>query len=239
MIAPRAWVSRNHLPTGAEAFRTIGTRHAARIFFQERPAQAHCAVKYFYDCGKATEQVGKGREKVPKKQSDLRFALLHNSNGLTGASAHDGVAGAAWIGAADATGELAAHKMDERFHLLLHVRHFVTHVEDHFDSGEVNAQVAGQRKDHLETLQVLVGVKARIALRARRRQKASAFVKAEGLRVKFVQLRNRTNHVTSLGLFSTFWRCFHFRLCRSGALQRRFRKDSLSRIFGSGFAEFT
>src|SRR5829696_7992649 len=68
----------------------------------------------------------------------------------------------------DAARELALHVLHELVDLLLHPLHFAAHVEDDLDAGKIDAEVARQRKDGLELLEILLGVETRIALGARR-----------------------------------------------------------------------
>ena len=97
----------------------------------------------------------------------------------------------------------AAHKLDERFHLRLHLRHLVAHVQNDFDAGQIHAQLARQIQNHFQPLQVLIGVKPRVALRTRRLQQAHALVEPQRLRMQLVQLRDRADHVA--GFRSFLW----------------------------------
>src|ERR1700733_14017245 len=53
-------------------------------------------------------------------------------------------------------------------HLLFHLDHFLAHIENDFDAGEIDSHVASESQDDVETFEVFVGVEARVALRARR-----------------------------------------------------------------------
>ena len=83
-------------------------------------------------------------------------------------------------------------------HLALHLLHARAHLQDDGHAGDVHAQVAGEREDELQPLQVLLGVEAGVALGARRLQQPFALVQAQRLRVDVVLLRHRADHVVGL-----------------------------------------
>ena len=65
--------------------------------------------------------------------------LFVDADGLAGGAADYGVAEFAVVAGVEASGHFAADEVDEGFHLGLHFAHFVAHVEDDFDTGQVDA----------------------------------------------------------------------------------------------------
>ncbi len=92
------------------------------------------------------------------------------------------------IGLAHARHHLLLEVGEEFVHLALHLLHAGAHVEDDGDAADVHAQVARQRQNDLQSLQVIIGVEAGVALGARRLQQALALVQAQGLRMNAVHL---------------------------------------------------
>ena len=88
-------------------------------------------------------------------------------------------------------GQFAIQGGDELLDLRLHVAHLFAHVQDDLDAGEIDAEIAGEVKDHLQAFQVLGGVEARVAFAARRLEQALALVEAERLRMDLILLRDR------------------------------------------------
>ena len=121
--------------------------------------------------------------------------------------------------------QLVLHVLHELIHFPLHAIHLPPHVEDDLDAGEVDAQVARQRQDGLELLQILVRVQARVAFRARRLQQPFALVEPQRLRMDVVLRGNGADHVVALAGpgFS----------CRHGGLLRFFRRSASSRWPGA------
>ena len=62
--------------------------------------------------------------------------------------------------------DLGVQAADELLDLVLHLLHPLAHVEDDLDPRQIHTQVAGQFEDHLQALQVLVGVEPGIAVAA-------------------------------------------------------------------------
>src|SRR5512135_614869 len=83
---------------------------------------------------------------------------------------------------------LLADVPHEVIELALDTRHLLAHVQDDFHPGEVDAEIAGESEDRLQTAQRLLVVQAGVALRARRPDQALALVHAQGLRVDVVAL---------------------------------------------------
>src|SRR5262245_53979024 len=63
----------------------------------------------------------------------------------------------------------------------MHLLHPMLHVEDDLDSGEIDAEMAGQGQDDLEPLDGVRVVEPRVAFRPGRAQQAFPLVHAEGL----------------------------------------------------------
>ena len=76
--------------------------------------------------------------------------------------------------------------LHELVDLALHLLDLPAHVEDDLDAGEVDAEIAGQRQNRFELLEVLFRVEARVAVGARRLQQPFALVQAQRLRVDVV-----------------------------------------------------
>ena len=71
-----------------------------------------------------------------------------------------------------------------------------------------NSRVRGQ--DHFETFKIGVGVKPRVALRARGFQQADALVETQRLRMNFVNCGDGADHVTGAGFFLCFVAAWRF-----------------------------
>jgi ABC-type multidrug transport system fused ATPase/permease subunit len=102
-------------------------------------------------------------------------------------------------------GQLAhgfGHIRHEILHLALHLLHLRAHVEDDFHAGQVDAQVACQRENYFQLLDVRVGVEARVAVGARRFEQAFAFVKTQRLRMDSELVGDHRDRIRSLGAFS-------------------------------------
>ena len=95
---------------------------------------------------------------------------------------------------------LRAHVLDKVLHLPVHRFHPLPHLQDDRDPGNVHAQIARQVQDELQPLEVLVRVEPRVAFRPRRLQQALALVQAERLRMNFIHLGHRRDHVRAFGL---------------------------------------
>src|ERR1700733_451812 len=143
--------------------------------------------------------------KVKRGVEKTEERLLHDANDSRRSGADDGVTRGALVGCVETAGEFAANKRDERFHLLLHISHLVTHVENDFDAGEIHAEFTRERENNFEPLKILIGIEPSVALRARRLQKSNSLIETQGLRMQFVQFRDRTDHVTGF--------CFLTRSC--------------------------
>ena len=63
----------------------------------------------------------------------------------------------------DAARELALDVLHELVDLALHLLDLAAHVEDDLDAGEVDAEIARQRQDRLELLEIFFRVQARVA----------------------------------------------------------------------------
>jgi hypothetical protein len=66
-----------------------------------------------------------------------------------------------------------SHVIHELVDLALHLLDLPAHVQDDLDAGEVDAEIAGQRQDGLELLEILFRVEPRVAVGARRLQQPS------------------------------------------------------------------
>jgi len=85
--------------------------------------------------------------------------------------------------------------LEEPFKLLLHRVHLLSHVENYLNAREVHTQVARQRKDQLEPLEIRIGVETRVALRTRGFQQTFTFIQSQRLRMNAVLLRYRADRV--------------------------------------------
>ena len=97
---------------------------------------------------------------------------------------------------------LALDELDEVLHLPLHFLHAFAHVQNDGNTRDVNAQVAGKAEYEFEPLNILIRVKARIALSTRRLEQTFTLVKTKGLRMNAIHLGNRRDHVGAL--FASF-----------------------------------
>src|SRR5947207_13609809 len=95
--------------------------------------------------------------------------------------------------------------LEEAFEFALHGVHFLTHVEDDFHAGEINAEVSGEGEDDFEPLEIAVRVKTRVALGPRRFQQSFALIKPQRLRMDLELFRHGTDR-------KGFGALIHFRL---------------------------
>src|SRR5579885_2825833 len=180
--AARAVGARNHLPPGTAAELAIFERHlaVARI---RAPSPDRKALRLW-----------KGVERLAAAADGARR------------DADNGVAGVMRLRARGDARKLLLHDGSELVHLVFHLDHFFAHVENDFDAGEIDTHVASQSQNHIEPLEVGIGVEAGIALRAGGLQEANALVKPQGLRVQLVQLGHGADHVAGSGVFFAFRR---------------------------------
>ena len=78
---------------------------------------------------------------------------------------------------------------------MLHRVHLLAHVENDFDAGEIYAEVARQREDQFESLEIGIGVESSVSLGPRRLQQTFTFIKPQRLRMNAVLIRHRANRV--------------------------------------------
>src|SRR5262249_34187071 len=83
--------------------------------------------------------------------------------------------------------------------------HSFAHVQDNLDPSEVHAHVARQGQNHVEPLEISISVQSRVALRSRRLQQPDALVQSQRLRMQFVKLRDRADHIAGFSSFSASW----------------------------------
>ena len=91
-----------------------------------------------------------------------------------------------------------ADVVEEAVELHVGVGHHAGQLEDHFDAGEVDAEVAGEGEDHLELVDLVFAVEARVAGRARGLDQPFALVETERLRMDVVSLRDDRDHHESV-----------------------------------------
>ena len=87
---------------------------------------------------------------------------------------------------AGAVGKFAVEGAEEILNLMLHLGHFLAHVENNFDARQVDAQVASEVENDFEPLQIVVGIQAGVAVTTRRLQQTFPLLEPESLRVKAV-----------------------------------------------------
>jgi len=78
------------------------------------------------------------------------------------------------------------------------VGHHAGQLEDHFDAGEVDAEVAREGEDHLQLLDLVLAVEARVAGGAGGLDQTFTFVEAQRLRMDVVALRDDRDHHVSI-----------------------------------------
>ena len=89
--------------------------------------------------------------------------------------------------------------LHELLDLALHLLHALAHLQDDRHARDVDAQIARQRKNELQPLQIFVGIEARVTFGARGFEQAFALIEPQRLGVDAVHLGNRRDHVGSLG----------------------------------------
>src|SRR6185503_9842066 len=133
----------------------------------------------------------------------------------------------------DAARELTLDIIHELVDLALHLLDLPPHVQDDFNAGEVHSEIAGQREDGLELLEILFRIEPRIALGPRRLQQSLALVEPQRLGMDVVLLRDGADHVVRLPAFSALghYFCLMSLLIRPNSRSSSF--DRSSSTFGS------
>src|ERR1700693_1068551 len=88
--------------------------------------------------------------------------------------------------------------LHELLDLALHLFHALAHLQDDRHAADVHPQIASQRQDELQPLQVFVRVKAGVALGARGLEQSLALIKAQRLGMDTIHLGYGGNHVGAL-----------------------------------------
>src|SRR5260370_830753 len=86
-------------------------------------------------------------------------------------------------------------------------------LHDDGNAADVDAQIARQRKNELQPLQIFFSIKAGVALGARRFEQALPLIEAQGLRMYLIHLGHRADHVRALGF--AFCHRFSSSICLS------------------------
>src|SRR4026209_1850584 len=87
--------------------------------------------------------------------------------------------------------------LEEPLKLLLHSVHLLAHVENDLHTREIHAEVARQRKNQFQSLEIRIGIEPRVSFRARRLQEPLALVEPERLRMNPILIRYRADRVCS------------------------------------------
>ena len=77
--------------------------------------------------------------------------LCTETDGTVLGDGDEGFGGGLGAGPAELAG-MGAEVLEKAFELTLHIVHLGTHIQDDLDTGEVYAEVAGERKDYLKPL---------------------------------------------------------------------------------------
>src|SRR5437879_11171524 len=93
--------------------------------------------------------------------------------------------------------KLILNEFCESRHLPLHLAHLLAHVQYDFYTGKVDAHLAGEGENHFQAFEVRIRVKAGIAFRARRLDKAYPVVKPQGLWHEMVKLGHPGDHMSA------------------------------------------
>jgi hypothetical protein len=88
------------------------------------------------------------------------------------------------------------HKL---LNLPLHFFHPFAHLQNDGHAADVHAQIARQRQNELQPLQVFIRIEPRIAFGAARLEQPLAILKPQCLRMNLIHLGHRRNHVCALG----------------------------------------
>src|SRR5260370_7676845 len=83
----------------------------------------------------------------------------------------------------------------ETFKIGVHWVHLFSHIEDDFNTGKVNAKVAGQGKNQLQTLEIRIGIEPSVTFRTRWFQQPFALVKTQRLRMHATLICSRPYRV--------------------------------------------
>src|SRR5260370_32654238 len=106
-----------------------------------------------------------------------------------------------WFGEVRKLFGVALQIFKKALELALHRVHLFAHVQNDFNAGQVDDEVARQRQNNFQTLKIRVRVKTGIAFGPRRLQQSLALVQAEGLRM---QLKLLGHSADGVGFSSAF-----------------------------------
>src|ERR1700730_13318986 len=89
--------------------------------------------------------------------------------------------------------------LDELLDLALHFFHALAHLQDDRHAADVDTEVAGQRQNELQPLQVFVGVEASVPFGSRGLEESLALVEPQRLGMNPIHLGHRRDHVSAFG----------------------------------------
>ena len=89
--------------------------------------------------------------------------------------------------------------LHELLNLALHFFHALAHLQDDGDPADVDAQIARERQDELEALQIFIRIEPGVAFGAARFQQPFAFIEAQGLGMNLLHLGDGRDHVRAFG----------------------------------------
>src|SRR6202167_5993197 len=232
----------NDFPAATLAMRTICLRHNGRICAAWLERKRTPSVQSARSCGNLcfsrslsslkgrreplrtrSRKATRAGRSLQRRIAELKKRLFLDAKNGARNSTDDSMARFGIIGSRKAARHFVTHKFDEVFHLRLHVGHFIAHIQDYFDTREIDSQFAGQVEYHFKPLEVGVRVQTGVPLGARRLEQTHAFVQTQSLRVQLVQIGDGADHIARFGFL--FWAANHHRLLAFAILRRekRFR----------------
>src|ERR1700722_11018851 len=82
---------------------------------------------------------------------------------------------------------------------MLHFFHAFSHLKNDRHAADVDAQIARQRQNELQALQVFIRIEPRVTFCAARLKQSFALVETQSLRMNFIHLGHCRDHVRALG----------------------------------------
>src|SRR5208337_396117 len=105
-----------------------------------------------------------------------------------------------WIGGGRGPRQhLVLDVLHELLDLPAHLLHALPHLQNDGHAADIDPQIACQRQDELQPLQIFIGIKPGIAFGAAGLEQPFAFVKAQSLRMNLIHLGYGRDHVRALG----------------------------------------
>src|SRR2546427_3979749 len=137
------------------------------------PHKGHCdwamAREHRLTAAQGASEYGRGKKGNVKNQPtgiETYERLLVNPDHARRRNTHQSISRGLALHGVQTARKLILNEFCESRHLPLHLAHLLAHVQYDFDTGKVDAHLAGEREDHFQAFEVRLRVKAGIAFRS-------------------------------------------------------------------------